>query len=249
MEKLFNNLYLAFLFSLIPVLFFGQGFENESSIYSWFDGMIGKTNSGIFVGTEYVEHYRMLNEEHKFFDNPNFVNGSVIYDGQPYFDLELKYDLFEDQLLLRYSDQPNSPTLILDKQKVSGFTIKGHQFKNLPLNSTSDSNPYGFLEVLLSNDSIILYEKHHKKIRTRMNDKIQFYEFKERNSYFVFYKGNYYQIDRKRSLASIFPNYKVDLKAIENRYKKIRKDNPGTYLKSVLEDLFNYMVRLNSTEQ
>ena len=243
MAKFPSIFFLAFLFTVSNCcLCFGQELD-KSTFYNWFDGMIGKANSGIYFGKEYVEHYRMLNDKHKFFDNPNFSVGSVVYDDQPYFDVELKYDLFEDQLLIRFTGQSVSPTLVVYKDKVSGFSINGHKFENLKFDPSNDSKPFGFLEVLLANDSIVLYEKHQKKIRTRMNERIQYFEFKSHNSYHLWYQDNYFQINEKRSLVSIFPNFKTELRDIENQYKSLKKENPSAYLKAVLKDLYNNVLQ------
>lgn len=248
-----NNLrFFQFLLIFIltaPTLLYGQEVKNEDSYYKWYDQIIESSNSGIFNGIEYVENYRVLNEKHKFFDNPNFNIGSIVYDGQPYFDIALKYDLFEDQLLLTYINLSNAPTMVLDKNKVTSFEINEHLFKNMKLKIDDSSEPLGFLEMLSANDSIVLYKKYKKRIRTKTNEKTRYYEFKEDNAYFLFYNETFYKLKNASSLGSIFTSYKPQLKTLEGQYKSIKKNNPEAYLISVLGDLFNNLGPIHPIEQ
>ncbi|MCF8274783.1 MAG: hypothetical protein K9I95_13240 [Flavobacteriaceae bacterium] len=235
-----KKIYLIILILVfVPKQTFGQNTLDESLLYTWFDNKIGEINSGIYNGLEYVEHYRMLNEKHKFFLNPNFSNGMVIYKGEPYYNLLLKYDLFEDQLLLRYLDKANTPIILLDKDYITHFSIENHQFEKLQFETKKGKEFDGFFELLLLEKSIKLYKKNHKKILTKSNERIKYYEFKEQNSYVVFYKNKYFQINSLNNLSSIFSEHKVILKQIEDKYKSIKKSNSDAYLKSVLQDLSN----------
>lgn len=222
---------------------------SNDSYYYWYDQMTENSNVGVFSGDEYVENYRVLNDKHKFFDGPNFNVGSIVYDGQPYFNLQLKYDLFEDQLLLKHQTPSISPTLILDSHKVSSFEINGHHFKNIQQQIKGSSKPLGFLEISLTNDSLVLYKKHKKRIRTKTNDKTRYYEFKQDNAYYIFYKDTFFKLKNSTSISTFFPSYITQLKTIESQYRSIKKDDPETYLISVLRDLFNNMVKINPIEE
>jgi hypothetical protein len=139
--------------------------------------------------------------------------------------------------------------MVFDKNKVTGFEINGHQFKNIQSKINDSSKPLGFLEVLSANDSIVLYKKHKKRIRTKTSDKTRYYEFKEDNAYYTYYKETFFKIKKTTSLGFIFPSYKSQLKTLEGRYKSFQKDNFETYLASVLEDLFNDFVQAHPIEQ
>jgi hypothetical protein len=221
---------------------------SNDSYYYWYDQMTENSNVGVFSGDEYVENYRVLNDRHKFFDSPNFNVGSIVYEGQPYFNLQLKYDLFEDQLLLKHQTPSISPTLIVDSYKVSSFEINGHQFKNIQQLINGSSKPLGFLEIILTNDSLVLYKKLKKRIRTKTNDKTRYYEFKEDNAYYIFYNDSFFRLKNSANISTIFPNYISQLKTIESQYRSIKKDDPETYLVSVLRDLFINMA-INPIEQ
>lgn len=209
--------------------------------------MIGNTNSGIFKGTVYVERYIVLNERHKFFKKPNFIVGSVEYDGQPYFNIHLKYDLFDDELLVGNLDLIGSPVIQLDKDKITQFIIDEHKFENIHVTENKNNSLSGFFEVLIKNDVMILYKRHGKKIIRKANKKIRYYEFKDNNLYYVYYNDSYFRLKKINDLNAIFPNYKTQLKNIYARYKSIRKTHPDTYMKSILMDLYSVMFSNNNS--
>lgn len=244
MKIYFVKIFSIIVFLLfIPISVFGQFSDYKSPAYNWFDTLIGKANTDIFNGLEYVEKHRMLNEKHKFFINPNFSNGAVIFNNQPYFNLNLKYDLFEGQLLLRYSDEPNIPTILLDKSKITEFSINNHQFKRLSFKTKKGEEFVDFYEVLLNSDSLKLYKRNYRRIRTKTNDRIRYYEFKEQNSYLVFFKGTYQQINKLNNLLSLFPQFKNQLKQKEKEYKYLIRKDTDSYLKLVFEDLIKLSSR------
>ncbi len=190
----------------------------------------------MFKGVAYTEEYRVINERHQFFKEPDFALGSVVYDGQPYFDVELKYDVYQGNLLTMNTEALGSSILILDGNKVTEFTIHGNRFKNLNQNLV-ENKAYGFLEVLVENDSLSLYKKHAKKIFKRTDKEILYYEFKDRNSYYLHYADTYYSLKKANDLNAIFPEYRKSLKAIRNRYASLGKSDPDAYMKSILLDL------------
>lgn len=221
----------------MPIISFGQETNQIENYYNWFDNAIGKTNSGIYKGIEYFEKYRMLNEKHKFFINPNFTKGSVVFDEQPFFNLDLKYDLFEDQLILRQVNAPNFPTILLDKNRISRFSIGGHDFQKVEFELKKELKINGFYELLINNDILKLYKKYHKRILKRTNNNIQYFEFIDQNSYILFYNNLYYQIYNLNRLSRIFPEFKNQIKSLESKYKSLKKETPDKYLKAVLEDI------------
>lgn len=245
--KISHPLYSIALFCVAsPSPILGQTADN-SSIYIWFDDVIGRTNSGIFEGVAYTEEFRVINERHQFFKEPNFVPGSLVYDGQPYFDVELRYDVYQENLLTMNAEATGSPLLILDKKKVAEFTIGGHRFKKVHQN-LREGEVHGFLEVLWENDSISLFKKHAKKIFKRTDKEILYYEFKDRYSYYLYYANTYYPLKKANDLNAVFPEYRKSLKAIRNRYASLGKSDPDAYMKSILSDLSAFLSNQSGKE-
>lgn len=241
-----NNIFMRLIFLLfLPIIVFGQRSESESTTYTWFDNTIGISNTDIFNGLVYVEKHKMINEKHKFYNNPNFSLGSIIFNAQPYYNINLKYDVFNDELLL-VNDAPNLPTILLDKDKIIKFSIGNSVFENLKIETKKGEILTGFFEVLSRSEELELYKKNHKKLQTKTNDKIRYFEFKDQNRYVFFYQGIYYQINKLNDLSKTFPNYKDLIKQKEQEYKNLRKENVDAYLKFIFEDLSRVMIKSSS---
>lgn len=220
------------IFSNIRLI--GQEKENEK--YSWFDNLIGQTNSGIFKGALYANEYRVVNEKHQFFDSPDFRQGSVTYNDQSYFNISLKYDVYLDNLLTQNSSLANRPMMIFDKEGVSEFTIENNYFEYL-IGNKSDNIISGFFEVLLKNDSLILYKKHTKKIFKRTDEQIVYYEFKDGYYYLLYCKGIYHPFKKSKELNRIFPDTKKELNTIRKKHSPLKETSRDDHVKAILTDL------------
>lgn len=232
--------FLQLVFALFsvwsPCLIFGQISEKDPSIYAWFDDMIGQTNSGIFKGVAYSEEFRAINDEHQFFREPYFILGSVVYDGQPYFEVKLRYDVYNDQLSIKNEKLGRLPIMVLDKEKVAEFQIGPHQFKHLNENETRE-NISGFFEILLEKDSLSLFKKHRKKRFKRTDEEVLYYEFKDGYTYYLRQGLDVYALKKANDLNRVFPKYKKEVKALRNRYASLGKSDTDAYMKSILLDL------------
>jgi hypothetical protein len=222
-----------------PSRIYGQ--ENERANYIWFDQIIGETNSGIYRGTEYRELYRGDKEQHKFFLKPNFVAGQVVYDQQPFYAIDLLYDVFGDELLVRHIGINGSPIVQLLRSKVASFEIEGHQFVNLDLHMGQGVAISGFCEVLFTDKLFTVYKKHLKKILRKSDKESVYYSFKDKHAYYIQYNGNYHKLVSERDLLIIFPENKKDLQHIQDRHKEFRKSDPEFYLIAILKDLANVL--------
>ena len=97
--------YLSAVTLLISYFFFqlsyGQLKNQEKESYLWFDEVLGPENVNLYNGLNYIEKYKTKNGNHKFFNSENTLpNSLIIYEGQPYYNVKIKYDSFEDQVLV-----------------------------------------------------------------------------------------------------------------------------------------------------
>ena len=189
----------------------------KADYYNWFDEIVTKTNSGVFKGTEYFERFNRINERHQYFKTSSFSNGSVVYNGQLYFNIPLKYDVFDDKLLIKDPNTLNAPVIELDKNKISSFIINSHKFIHVHHNEKSEVS--GFLEILLEKEMLSLYKKHLKKNIRKSDEKVEYlykqvayYEFKDKYVHIISYKGVHYKVKKANDLNAIFIDYKTQLK-------------------------------------
>ncbi len=219
-------LFFSFLFFF--KLIYGQSTKVEDrDHYIWFDRFIGIENTGLYNGLQYIEKYKIY-KEHQFFGSSDYQKGYVTYHSEKYFDLKIKYNVYEDKVLLKLSDKFGGTTLQLNSDHVDNFNIGKHTFINLNLNDFSTVSS-GFYEILLENDSFCFYKKHRKIKKELLTDDGILYNFLDRKSYILFHDNIYHSINSKGDLNKIFPELKKEINKFYNTNAAIRKSNSDTF--------------------
>ncbi len=223
--------------------------EKDDSVtpYIWFDKTIGQDNSGVFKGISYVEKYMVIGDRHKFFMQPNFVKGSVKYEGQDYYDLDLKYDVFADELIVRHPGIIGSPLVQLFKERISRFQIEGHHFIRV-VDKTSNSDISGFVEVIREGRNLAFYKKHKKSILKKSAEGVVYYQFKDRWQYFIGHNAGFFKIKTIKDINTLFPDYRKQLNDIGAKYKGLKKSDFENYIGSILTDFDNLLTRSKQDE-
>jgi hypothetical protein len=188
---------------------------DQKDYYNWFDDQVGIENTGLFNGIRYKELYRIKNGKHKFYKSPDFQNAHLFYDGQPYYDIPLKYDLFEDQLIISLQTGSGSSIMQLLKEEVTGFELDNKRFvhlKGIEVYKSKDQIN-GFYEVLEEGTSLTLYKKHRKLRKKVLENKAILNEFRNDDLYYVLFENLFYPIKSKNDLVKIFPQRKKQINA------------------------------------
>lgn len=223
-----------------------SAYPNES-YYRWFDARVGPANTGLYEGILFREQFRTINERTPYYINRDFHDGSLVYNGQPFFGLNLKYHVFNDALLLKVADRLGGNTLQLFKDKVSEFTIEGHRFINLG-NTMAERGISGFYEVSMDSESFRLFTKHRLKQFNRKDRSSLYYEFLPgKKEHLLFYGGSYYTIDNRRDLIAIFPELDKQITAFYNRARDQRRTDPHTFTLSLMKRIGSLLPIKQST--
>ncbi|MEX0291347.1 MAG: hypothetical protein AB3N14_19745 [Flavobacteriaceae bacterium] len=184
----------------------------DEAPYNWFDQIVGVEQLGIHEGEVYVEKHRVKGKTSKFLPSPDFSGGSVHYNSQTYFNINLKYDAYDDELLLLVENNLGGNPLKLSKAKVEHFEIQGHQFKHIK--DLKDGVPDGFYEIVLDGDFFDLLIKHSKLPKQQLEGSSVFYTFEDLDKLCLLQlNGNYELLDDLTDLENLFPKYKEALKA------------------------------------
>ena len=233
---------LLFLFCF-PTETRSQASLDESSRYQWFDYMIGIGNSGLYSGVVYKEKYLIINDKHKFFHSSNSLYGFISYDGQPHFDVPMKYDLYEDEVLVKFK----ITTLLLAKSKIDSFIVDNTKFLkiNYEAKDPKDVKLDGFFELLAETSFYKLIKKHKKKKIERIGNKFTYYEFNDKNIYFLLYKNSYHKISTKSDIVKIFPQFKQEIMSYSN--KSLRRRDKEAYLLDLLNRVSEIHSKTNLT--
>lgn len=223
---------MGLLLFLVCVFLSPSLFSQEAKTYSWFDEAVGATNTGLYNGVEYIEQHRNINENHKFFLSRDFLPGTLYYDGQPYFSQLLKYNVFDEVLIVKAKES----LFQLINNKVDGFEIGGHRF----INVKTETHPrvQGFYEVLLENEQVMVLKRHSKYINELRDRKFVHYEFKpENNDYEIKYNDEYYEISSRRDVMKIFPGLKKEIRDLYSSERALRKANSDEFMIRLFKEI------------
>jgi len=221
---LFRSLLLLLLLFSFPDKTHGQ--ESMRLYNTYFDQTIGIQNTGLYQGQIHIEKYRTINEKTQFFKSRKFLNGSVNFEGQEYYDLDLKYDVYEDQVLLKLVSSAGGGTLKLWTDGLDSFVIDGHKFIKITPKETSGLNLYGFYEVSMSGTYLTLFTKFTKKSFQRKDRSSIYYEFVPgKSEYVLYYEGGYHLIESKKDVVSLFPNQKKEIDKFYTIARRLKNTN------------------------
>lgn len=222
-----------------------QAKEYLRSPYNWFDSLIGIENLEIHYGAVYVEKHRSKSKKSKFFPSPYFTMGDVVIDDLPYYSLNLKYNIYEDELLMQVANSLGGKVLQLHKTKISHFTIGSHTFIKIN-DSKAKKNQIdpGFYEVLLEKPSFTLLKKHRRLLIEQLGADLVFYEFEELDPEFVIQYGpTYYRLKKIDDVKVLFPKNTLRL----NDFTKRQPTNLS--FEDRLKSIFIYMDTLVHEER
>ena len=207
---------------LLPVLIFSLGcFSQNKNFIKQNDSIVGYENlaynNGIVYNNKYVSTSQNTSQ---FFEN-KYSNGVLQYNNQTYYDVNIKYDVFEDVLLFKSNLQLVLETSLITKQ-VDYFILKNKKFKKIETVSGDNVVSAGYFEENEINEKSTLYIKHKKTMKVDpRSDKLSyiFYDYKV---YYIFYNNKLEEISSKNDIIKLFPTLKKEIKQFykENRTQK-----------------------------
>jgi hypothetical protein len=232
---MYKNYFLILSTFLISFSTFSQSYTKEK-IYSWYDKQTGIENSILFRGIEYVETDRMINEKHKFFETRQFQNGSVNYDGQTFFNVPLKYNVYDRLILVNLQKDQGNSIFQLFSDKVNQFQINDHKFRYLKAYNNLDI--IGFYEVINEEGQFKIFKKHLKNRMEIRDRSLAYSEFSIADADYIFqFKNEFFELDSRRDLFYKFPDLKREIRSYYSKYRKQSRDNPDTFMKNLANEM------------
>jgi len=220
------NYYTAVLFLCICGGILPE-FTQASPIYST---VIHQDPSGkqlLLNGRIWRNQYSKVTGDQFFLTN-TFLKGSVTFNGRRFNNLDLKYDICNDELLLSIESQP---IIILNKEMVDSFSLVFDNRNYNMFNAGTDTSGVlrGYVNVLYDGPSA-LYVKYTKKIQPLAVDGKYDLFFQEYSVYLK--KGTeVVPVHGKRKLLKLLDDKKKEIRDYfkRSRFKITRKD-PCTYI-------------------
>ncbi len=238
------------LFLLWPFAFYSQVDQAEAQFYNWFDNLIGIKHTNLFNGKQYIDTdvNKIFEQRHAFFLSDKAQIGTILYSGQTYFDIPMKYNLETDHVIVSLKSNNTTSLLELIDDNIKSFSIKGFRFEKLDTTHIDQSTIKGFYEVMLTQPEFSLYKKNRKNRKERFEDlgrsKI-YYEFIADNSYVLFYQNIYRDIASRNDILNIFPKKQKEIKLFFKENKSQRKTDYDTFLK----ELFSSIIHDSNSEK
>lgn len=168
----------------------------------------------------------------QFFLENIFFRGSVTFNGKKFDNLDLKYDIYNDELILSIESYP---VIMMNKEMVDSFSlVSGSRiFRFINAGKDTPGVLKGYINVLYGGPSA-LYVKYSKMIQPLGDDGIndQFYQ---RHQAFLRKGAEIVQVEGKRNLLNLLEDKKSEIRDYMKKYRiRIMKQDPDTYIR-VLE--------------
>lgn len=185
-------------------IFYQPALTHTTSLY--FD-QVGD-QSRLFNGSLYPGFDLTFQNGNAYFLTDKATKGSVVYDNIPYPNLFIFYEDYRQYLVVM--DQAYQLKLV--NERVSSFTLAGHHFIYMFLDSLDKGLPSeGFYELLYSGKSKLL-KYTTKKVREilTVSEGLRRY-MDETNDYYIWRLNSYVPVNSKRELLKIMYDHKKDI--------------------------------------
>ena len=178
-----------------PFLFFKIILLGFLSLYSS-PKLWAQSSSALFEGPTYADVHRTINERHKFLGPYEFQQGSIYFDGIWQEGIEIKYDTYQDLLLLKHPTAPGAPTVIVNSNRASQFKLGEKSFHFIHEEGLKGAQ--GYFELLAANSHSALLKKYRARIQRKQASGLAYYEFKQA-PYYLYYENGVYSVIKKMS--------------------------------------------------
>ena len=214
--------------------------KTEKELYNHFDTAIGIENTGLYNGVAYNEFHKIDKNQHKFLFSNKMLLGEITYDGQTYYDIPLKYNVYDDVVLIKLQPDLATHTFQLITEKIARFKINNSEFIRVKKRKNREEVG-GIYEVLLSNEnySLTLLEKHRLKENVKLDrGEVSVYTYKKDDSDFVLKRGEeLFSIKTRDDFQELFPKHKKEISQFYKNQRSLRKSNPEKFLTNLMSFL------------
>lgn len=178
--------------------------------------------AGIYTGCDY--QYERINSGHVFFGTDNLVNGNIVYDQIEYNAIPMLYDIVKDYVIINGTGQPYF--ILLESNKVSQFTISGHNFIRI----FADSLPGSFIKTGFYQS---LYDGKTKAFSKKKKIIEEFIDIGtvlnktalEKDKWYIYKEGIYFEVQGKKSILKVLHDKKKEISQFSNQEKIRFKNN------------------------
>lgn len=164
----------------------------------------------------------------QFFITNTFMKGYVIFNGTKYTNLDLQFDIANDELILKSAMHP---IIMINKEMVDSFCISDGYSKYYVINAGNDTanTLRGYVNVLY-NGPTTMYVKFSKKVQPLGADGKNDLFIQEHKIY-VSHDGELIPVTGKKALFELFGDRKMQVtNFIKSNKIKVNQKNPFSYV-------------------
>lgn len=215
------------LFSLIQLLLFQSASVKASDTDTAIFIQDIKDKQSLLNGRIWRNQYSKVSGN-QFFLSDNFTKGSLTFNGRRFNNLDLLYDIADDELILKGT---SFPTIILNKEMVDSFSlfIQNHTYHIINTGNDSSSMLKGYINVLYAGPST-LYVKYYKKIQPLAEDG-RLDLFYPEHRIFLRIENEIFQLGGRKRLLYLLSGRKTEIRDYIRRSRiKLKPKNPESLI-------------------
>jgi hypothetical protein len=202
-------------------------FIQAAPIYSTVIQQDPSDNKLLFNGRIWRNQYSKAFGDQFFMAN-TFLKGSVIFNGQKFNNLDLMYDIANDELILRIDFHP---TILLNKEMVDSFDLFFENSIYHMINAGNDTSGVlkGYVNVLYDGPSSLIV-KYTKMLQPLAVDG-KYDLFYQEHRIYVRKDTEIYNVSGKRELLNLLEDKKKEIRDYLKSMKiKITRKDPITFI-------------------
>jgi hypothetical protein len=190
-----------------------------------------KSYSRLYNGKEYIEFKKNMPEIGTlFFHSDEWEEGRVLYDGELYENVLMRFDLLTEKLVVEHKGYGE---IELISEKINYFEIVGHTFiRQVDQPGAKSLITPGFYDLIYEGNTRVLVKRWkvtEERVETQFS---MILTFKEKNAIYIFKAGKYYPVSRKSSVLKVFDDQKSALKKfISKNHIKYRGNREDALVK------------------
>jgi hypothetical protein len=188
----------------------------------------------LYNGRYYTEFYPLNTIDNQYLTSRQFESGTVTLRGVTYSDLLLNYDIFNQQLLLKYRSNPSfKPVIIVSDAWLETFSVKDKKFRIYPI---SDEEKRIYQEIGSGQIRILYFWKKYSHLENTIGGpKMTFTNpVREMN---LFTDGKIIKYWNNRSFIDLFSPEK---KEVIKEYLHGHRINVKKASDKIMEELINF---------
>lgn len=214
--------------SLVPDTSSSPAYKNAVALYN--QSLTEELH--VFNGREDKGYTQQFSVGTPYFLTDNWSKGTLKYDGKMYENVSLLYDVAKDEVVYLYFD--NMSRIRLAKQKVSGFSIMGHDFIHI-IPDSLHSSPVapGFYDELHHGKTSLL-AKRTKNIQSFIRQSGEEFKVFSKDHYYIKKGDDYITVSNKRSFLRNLNDKRKELQQYIRRNKlNFKKDLENAMTKTL----------------